>query len=221
MKRLLIVAFVLAPWAVSAQAPPVYKDPHHRQVLYTNWFRILDVTIPAGVTGAEHSHDRDVATVAIQNGQTRVKLPGADWGPTRDRAIGSLNATQYTGTPGAHAIENLDKIPYRLIAVTNERESGWSTGAPMKAPGTTVAQQTRAFILYDVRLDASTQESDHNHERPTVTVLVSGVLENQGDGGTEPFLVKEPGRWIYTPAGGHTLRVPAGGTAHLVEFEVR
>jgi hypothetical protein len=204
-----------------AQAPPVYKDPHHRQVLYTNWFRLLDVSVPAGETGHEHSHERDVATVAISGAVTRARPAGQDWGPSRERAIGVLNVTPYTGTPGAHTIQNLDKIPYRLIAVTNERESGWSTAPPMKAAGTTVAQQTRAFILYDVKLDASTAESDHDHERPTVTVLVSGTVENQGDGGTEPFRVQEPGRWIYTPAGGHTLRLPSGGSAHVVEFEVR
>ncbi|MBM3817467.1 MAG: hypothetical protein FJW14_00420 [Acidimicrobiia bacterium] len=221
MKRLLTIVFVLGSCVASAQAPPVYKDPHHRQVLYTNWFRILDVNIPAGEMGHEHAHERDVATVAIMNAQTRVRTPGAEWGPPRERAIGSLNATQYTGTPGAHTIQNLDKIPYRLIAVTNERESGWSTLTPMKAAGTTIAQQTRAFILYDVKLDAATPESDHNHQRPTVTVLVSGSVENQGDGGTEPFRIQEPGRWIYTPAGGHTLRTVAGTAAHAVEFEVR
>jgi hypothetical protein len=152
---------------------------------------------------------------------TRARPAGGDWSAPRERAIGTLNVTQYTGMPGAHAIQNTDKIPYRLVAVTNERESGWSTLPAMKAPGTTVSQQTRSFILYDVKLDAATPESDHDHERPTVTVLVSGSLENQGDGGTEPFRVQEPGRWIYTPAGGHTLRMAGGAGVHAVEFEVR
>ena len=216
-------ALSLVPSPLSAQAPhPVYKDPHHRQVLYTNFLRVLDVNIPAGETGFEHQHDRDVATVAIQNARTRVRPAGQDWGPPRERAIGNLNATQYAGTPDAHTIQNIDTFPYRLIAVVNERESGWTTPAPLKAPGTTLTQQTRAFAMYDIRLDAATPQTTHTHEVSTITVLIAGAIENQGGGGEVPFRMQQPGRWQITQVGQtHTLSVPAGATAHAVEFEVR
>ena len=216
-------ALSLVPSSLSAQAPPpVYKDPHHRQVLYTNFLRVLDVNIPAGETGHEHLHDRDVATVAIQNGRTRVRLAGQDWGPPRERAIGSLNATQYAGMPGAHTIQNIDTSPYRLIAVVNERESGWTMPALLKAPGTTLNQQTRAFAMYDIRLDAATPQTTHTHEVSTITVLIAGVIENQGGGGEMPFRMQQPGRWQITQVGQtHTLSVPAGATAFAVEIEVR
>ena len=219
---LVLCALGLVP-CLSAQTPhPVYKDPNHRQVLYTNFLRVLDVNFAPGETGLEHQHDRDVATVAIQNGRTRVRLPGQDWGPPRDRAIGNVNATQYAGMPGAHTIQNIDTVPYRLIAVVNERESGWTMPALLKAPGTTLNQQTRAFALYDVRLDAATPETTHTHQVSTITVLIAGVIENQGGGGEMPFRMSEPGRWQITQVGQtHTLSVPPGATAHAVEFEVR
>jgi mannose-6-phosphate isomerase-like protein (cupin superfamily) len=221
MKRLSILALVFGSWMASAQIiTPVYKDPTHRQALYVDALRVLEVTLPAAGASLEHLHERDIATIAIAGGMTRVKRPGQDWEPPRDRVTGTFNVTEYAGMPGAHTIENLGTTPYRLVAVENQRQAGWSTTPPIMAPGTTLNRQTRAFNLYDIRLDAATPESAHDHQVPTVTVVVSGVMENQGDGGTEPFQL-QPGRWTYTPMHtGHTLRA-TGGAAHAVEFEAR
>jgi hypothetical protein len=210
MRRMILVlcGASLVPWALGAQsAVPVFKEPHHRTLLYTNQFRIFDVSVPPGGTSLEHLHDRDVATIAITGGAAPA---------------GTLAVTEYAGKPSSHAVANTDKVLSRLIAVENNRESGWTSPGAMKAPATTLNRETRAFYLYDVRLDATTAETEHAHQLPAITVLVSGVVENQGDGGTEPFLLQQPGGWLYTPmATAHTLRVPAGRTAHVVEIEVR
>src|SRR5262245_33657050 len=101
----------LVPWAPGAQtAPPVYKDPHHRMVLSTDQFRILDVNVPPGETGRQHYHDRDVATVGIAGALTRTKRTGEGWSDARDRAAGSMNVAEFAGMPESHMIQNVDRI---------------------------------------------------------------------------------------------------------------
>ena len=210
---------------LSGQAPaavPLAKEPRHKQLLYTANLRLLDVNIPVADTTLEHMHEHDIATLAIGDSTTRVREAGQDWGAPRLREGGGLTVAEYTGARRAHRIENIGKTPYRVIAVENDRDGGWTTPTAIAAPGTTVAQATRAFTLYDVRLDAATPSTTHQHDVPTVVVLVSGTLTYQGAAGNDPFDITEAGKWVFGPTGSqHTLSAGGTGATRVVEFEAR
>ena len=207
---------------LSAQAPvPVGKEPHHKTLLDTFVFRILEVTVPPGDTTLDHSHDRDIATIALEEATTRTRGPGEEWSAPRERSRGSTSVTEYTGKPGSHRVETIGKTPYRLIAVENHRQGSWTTPKPLQAPGTTLAQQTRAFTIYDVKLGASTPNTAHVHDVTAVAVLVSGTIENGGSNGEEPAKFERPGQWIFIPTGPHEMNILGSGEAHVIEVEVR
>lgn len=201
---------------------PLHEEPHSRTLLYTARLRLLAINIPAGETSADHRHDYDVASVALGMATTRSRRPGEEWTAPGAREAGSVNITEYTGMPGIHRVEAVGTMPLRLMAIENVREGKWSVPAPLAAAGTTLIQQSRAFGVYEVRLDGRTRRTTHAHEVPAVAVLVSGAFENQGGGGESSFRLQQPGRWLLTPMGqAHTMSVADGGTAHIVEFEAR
>jgi hypothetical protein len=223
MQRLAAMAALFVGTAAigwSAQIP-MLEEPRHQQVLYIAHMRVFDVNVPPGDTTLDHVHDYDLATLTLGNATTRTLQPGQDWSAPRVRERGHVAVTEYTGTPAVHRVENVDTIPYRVLAITNLRDDGWTTPAAIAAPGTTLSQQSRAFSVYDVRLDAATAETTHVHEVPTLAVLVSGLYEYRGDGGEVPFVVRDIGRWIVTRGGQHTLARTGGNDAHIVEFEAR
>jgi len=219
----LCVAMVAgAALTVRSAQIPMLKEPRHRQVLYTSHLRVFEVTIPPGDITLDHSHEYDIATVALEDSATRTKIGAGDWGEPRPRTLGSLNLTEYTGAHGAHRIETVGMRPFRLIAVENVRDGGWTIPAALDAPGTTLTQQSRAFSIYEVRLGGDVLQTTHTHEVPTVAVLVSGGFTYQGGGGSDPFEVKQVGRWIFAPQDGpHTMRATPGVDARIVEFEAR
>lgn len=206
---------------ISAQVVPLVKEPHHRVLLDTVLLRILDVTIPPGETTLDHQHDRDVATVALENSTTRTRAVGQEWGEPRMRTRGSLSLALYTGVPPSpHRLEVVDKqAPYHLIAVENLRSGGWLQTKPVMAPGTTVVQENRSFITYDVKLGGDTPTANHPHEMSVVLVLLSGAVEISGNGGSEPSRLSQADQWVFIP-GGHQLKM-LGDAAHLVEMEIR
>ena len=224
MKRTIGVvaaACLVGAAAVSAQVVPVDKEPHHHVRLDTILLRVLEVNIPPGVTTVDHRHERDIATVALEDGLTRTRTAAdQNWGPDRVRARGSVGVTTYTGSPGSHQVETIGKTPYHLIAVENNRAGGWLETKPMTAQGASVVQQTRAFFAYDVKLPAGTRETNHPHEMPLVIVLLSGAVEISGNGGSEPSRISQPGQWVLIP-GGHNLGVVGSSDAHVVEIEIR
>ncbi len=226
MKRMLILSSVVlvigAAAILPAQAPvPVGKEPRHKTLLDTFVFRILEVTVPPGDTTLDHSHDRDIATVSLNESSRRGRVPGEDWSAPRERPRGSVEVTEYTGKPGTHRVETVSKTPYHLIAVENHKTGSWTTPKPLKAPGTTLNRETRAFSVYDVKLGPSTPQTAHVHDVTAVAVLVSGTIENGGSNGEEPAKFERAGQWIFIPTGPHEMNVFGPGEAHVVEIEVR
>lgn len=227
MKRtsaLFRVALVLvAGVAVVSAQVPLEKEPHHKVLLDTLLLRIIEITVPPGETTLDHKHDYDFATVALGDATTRAKRAGEDWAAPRVRPLGNPDLIEYTGKPAVHQLENIGKTPYHLIAVENYRTGTWPARKTMTpAPATTLVKETRAFAAYDVMLDAATPSSEHAHDLPTVAILVSGEITNQGTNGEEPYPVRGVGRWILIPAAQtHNMVVAGNGAAHIVEFEVR
>ena len=82
-----------------------------------------------------------------------------------------------------------------------------------------MTKESRGFAVYDVKLDATTPETEHNHDVPTVAVIISGNITNQGSNGEEPYAVKA--NWLFVPAAQSHTMVTTSPETHIVEIEVR
>ncbi len=218
-----VLAGAFAASAASAQVVPVDKEPHNKSALYTNFIRVFEVNIPPGETAGDHSHDHDTAVVAVGDSTTRTKWQGEDWSAPRVEPSGTVNISNYQGAPGVHSFQNSGTAPYKAIAVENNRDKGFPMPEPaVSAPGTTVTQQSRAFIVYDVRLNETTKTTHHQHNRPIVIVLLDGTVEFGGIGGENPIQIKNQGQWLTLPPGqGHDLSLATTPTTRVIEIEVR
>lgn len=225
----LVVAFTVA----AAAQVPVHQEPRHHVTFENAQLRILDIRIAPGEASLDHRHEFDIVTVSMNGGTTtREQKAGQAWGPPRaPRMLGHATVTEYTGKPGTHRVENTGMNPYQLFAVENLRKSGWATGTPAKGLGTTLATESRAFRVYDVRLGRDAAQTSHTHAVPTIVVLVSGAAMSDGPDTHAKALAPAPvglkqltqtGEWILVPAGDthHVVRLGAGD-ARVVEIEVR
>ena len=225
-----ILMFGLA--AAAAAQVPVTREPQHRVVFEDAQFRILDVNIPPGDTSLDHTHEHDIATVAMTGGAaTRTQSPGEAWGPVRpSRPVGDVSLADYTGKPGRHQIQNVGDIPYQLFAVENLRQGNWTTGPPLSAGGTTQTSESRAFRVYDVRLVPALRQILHVHDTTAIVVLIGGRVmsagaESKTAGPSAPVGLKQlvqTGEWVLVPAGESHYLVGLGtADARVVEIEVR
>lgn len=222
MRASLISLMVLAgASAYGAEPVPIEQDPQHTIVFSDSSLRVLEVRVPEGHETLDHMHRYDIATVCIDCAQTRTRVPGQPYGEIRPRKAGGFLIAEYAGKPSAHAVRNVGTGLYRLIGVENVRQSGWTTAAPVaEQPGTTLAQSSRAFHVYDVMAEPGKPVIQHSHASPTVVVLDKGVATH-GIGKDSKPLAK-PGEWILVPAGSsHTIAAQGSSAAHLVEIEVR
>lgn len=223
---------VLAITAVVSAQVPLSQEPRHHIVFENAQFRILNVDVPAGDTTLMHLHDHDIVTVSMTSGtDTRVQGPGEAWTNRAPRPLGDVAMTDYTGKPQSHRLEVLGKTPYQLFAVEQLRASGLTAAAPLAAGGTTMAKESRAFRVYDVRLVRDRSQTTHTHTVPTIAVLLSGKVMSEGPDtqakANAPAAVglkqlDRPGQWVLIPAGDthHLVRL-ASGDAQVVEIEVR
>ena len=217
-----MIVLVAGVAVVSAQVVPVEKEPHHKVMLDTLLFRILEITVNPGDVTLDHRHEFDIATIALGNASTRTKRPGEDWSTPRNRPLASPDLVEYTGKPVVHMVDNPDKTPYHLIAVENYRTGTWPTRKTIAAPATSLVKENRSFAVYDVKLDADNPETEHAHDLPTVAILVEGEITNQGTNGEEPYPVRGSGKWVLIPAAQtHSMVAAGNGNAHIVEVEVR
>ena len=231
-------AFCLEPWALKspaaalvlviaagvvavAQIVPVRQEPHHRLVFENASLRVLDVNIPSGTTTLDHRHDHDLLIVSVGAADTRTRTPGSDWGPVRPRRVlGETSVTEYVGQPGVHAIQNVGVDPYRLIAVENARERGWSALPPVAPAGAEVLADGRAFRATRVRVRGGDAPAPRLHALPSVLILVSGdavILR-----GGHAVALGSTARWTVVGAGEpFTVASKGAGESQLVAVEVR
>ena len=217
----------------TAAQVPLSKEPRHRVVFENADLRILDVNIPPKGATLDHVHDYDIVTVSMGGATTtRTQSPGQPWSePRAPRALGHASSTEYTGKPGIHRVENLGGNAYHLFAVENLRKGVWSTGQAMPARATSVAAESRAFRVFDVRLVRAVPQTAHTHAVPTIVLLVAGTVLSDGPdaqakaNAPAPVGLKQldgPGQWLLVPRGDthHLVRLGTAD-AHLVEIEVR
>ena len=218
---------------LAAQTKPFGADMWH-QVVYENpAMRLFSVNVAPGTATDMHEHQFDIATVSMsESTPTRVQAPGQKQAEDRaPRALGNAAATEYTGKPGAHRVENVGKRAYQLFALENRKKSGWSTGAAVTGFGTKMVQESRAFRIYEVNLAVTTSQSSHKHTSPTVAILISGKAMSDGpDAKAKEFApapvglrqLDSPGQWIVIPPGDRHHLVRLGTTdARVVEVEIR
>jgi quercetin dioxygenase-like cupin family protein len=227
----LMIGLASASGAGAGQVP-VTREARHRVAFENPEFRILSVDVPPGDTTSDHSHDYDIATVAMTDrAAARIEITGQPWGPVRPRRpLGDAAISEYTGNPGRHVIQNVGDIPYQLFAVENLKQGNWSSGTPLTAPGTTLTTESRAFRIYDVRLQSDLTQIHHVHSPTTIAVLISGRAmsagaESPAAGPAAPVGLKQlvqAGEWALIPAGEshHLVRLGAAD-ARVVEIEVR
>ena len=208
---------------VAGQQPvPMSEDPHYKRLLYTAHLRMFEVAIPAGSSTPDHSHDHDVATVALGETTLRTRKVGEEWSQPQSYRPGGTIVTNYTGGVEAHRVENAGMALHRAIEIENLRDRGWSMPQLIAAPATMLLEESRSFAVYDVRLNASTPQTNHVHRMPTVVVLIAGGVEVQGGGGESVFRMEMPGRWFTSQWDQpHTLTLLGTGEAHVVEVEAR
>lgn len=225
-------ALFLASTAVLAAQAPLGNDAWHKVVFENPQMRVLSVEVPVGATTDEHRHDFDIVTISMNEGtETRVHA-GQQAATSRPaRPLGNTSATEYTGKPGSHRVQNVGTRSYQLFAVENRKKSGWSSTAATVGIGTKMVQESRAFRIYDVQLAVNSTQSSHTHTSPTIAVLVRGKVMSDGpDEKAKAFApapvglrqMDQPGQWIVIPPGDRHHLVRLGTTdAHVVEIEVR
>jgi hypothetical protein len=160
----------------------------------------------------------------------RTQSPGQPWSPVRPRPLGDAEVAEYTGKPDRHLLQNVGDIPYQLFAVENLRRGNWNSGPPLSAGGTTLALDSRALRVYDVRLVPELTQIFHVHATTAIAVLISGRAmsagaESKAAGPSAPVGLKQlvqTGEWVLVPAGeSHHLVRLGTGDARVVEIEVR
>ena len=89
----------------------------------------MDVNVPPGESTLDHSHDRDVVTVAMSNGaETRAQAAGQSWANRPRRPVGDIETTEYAGkVVDVIKFETMGTTAYQLFAVENLKANGWST----------------------------------------------------------------------------------------------
>lgn len=215
------VALMIGAPAFGAEPVPIEQDHHHKIVFSDQSLRVLEVRVPQGEETLDHMHRYDITTVCIDCAQTRTRLPGQPYGEIRPRKAGGFLIAEYAGKPAAHAVKNVGTGLYRLVGVENVRLSGWTTAAPLaEQAGTTLAQESRAFRVYDVQVEPGKAATQHTHTSPTVVVLDQGDVSHST--GKESKRLAKPGEWTLVPAGSsHTISAQGSAASHLVEIEIR
>jgi len=133
---------------------PMEQEPHHHLVFENAVLRVLEPTIKPGETTLEHLHSHDSASVCISGSHMRSQRPGTNWtDPGQACNLGDVNVTEYTGKPSSHTVQNAGTEVFRLLDVENMTESGWSTDLPLPAEATVLVKETRAFQIFEIKLD--------------------------------------------------------------------
>jgi len=205
----------------------VVPAPPAKVVFENGLFRILDVNVPPGTT-LKHSYQNDVATIVIVDGaRTRTHAPGEDWGEETTPVLGAVSV----GEAGEHGVQNVAEGAFQLLALEKLRDEGPSTPQPPAVMGMTLAAESPAFRVFDLKLTDKNTQISHVHNVPAVAVLVAGKILSQGpeskaaEIGQAPTGLKQldqRGQWLFVPPGEthHVVRLGVEPT-HVVELELR
>jgi hypothetical protein len=84
-----------------------------------------------------------------------------------------------------------------------------------------VVNETRAFLVYDVRLAGQT-EASHVHMRPAVAISVSGNIVIADGAGQSERTLSRRNEWAFISGGtAHRILNRSDTDSYIVEVEVR
>jgi quercetin dioxygenase-like cupin family protein len=218
-----LAALVLTCLASSVFAQtPAFREPHHKQLIYTNFLRAFEVDLAPGETMADHVHQFDVATLVLSDATTVTTTAGQAAAPV-SATTGTVVIDEYSGKPATPiSVKNTGTTRYHVIEVENVREDGkFPTVAPMQGMGVSLLKSSRGFAVYETKFAAGGSQSQHAHEKAFVIVRIDGTVENGGIGGEEPVKMTRPGQWIAMPAAANHYLGGPDGPARGIEIEVR
>ena len=220
--HILVTGLLVACAASSVHAQtPAFREPHHKQLIYSNFLRAFEVTLAPGETLADHVHQFDVATLVLGDATT-VTTTGGQAGAPVTATTGTIVIDEYSGKPAtAISVKNTGTTRYHVIEVENVREDGkFPTVAPMQGTGVSLLKSGRGFAVYETKFTAVGQ-SQHAHEKAFLIIRAEGTVENGGIGGEEPVKMTRPGQWIAMPAAANHYLAGPDGPARGIEIEVR
>ena len=202
--------------SITAQVP-VHFEPRHLVVFQDETLRVLDVNIEASDTTLDHIHINDIAIVCIAGCELRTKPLGGDWGDWISRTPGQVSVNVNVGQHSTHK-HQAGGHQYHVVSVENLRQSGWSQDSPASGASVKLVSETRAFEIYDVRLDVGKAEAGHVHAHSVVAILVAGEVVFSGSGRRAAKALM----WAVISAGNaDRLENRGSAEAYIVELEVR
>jgi hypothetical protein len=210
--------------SVGQTAPTMNQEPHHQRLTYIRHMRVFQLTLAPGESTADYVLDHDGMIVALTEGTIRLHRAGAAPRGPETVAQGRADLGQFTGEPITQRLENAGTAPLRAIVVENLRDRGWTTPPALMAPATSLRQESRAFAVYDMRLNAGTPRTVHTHQNPSFIFLLSGAVQAQGGGGESDFRMDQTRTWWFPGSGAdqpHTIELAGGGEAHVICIEAK
>ena len=206
-------------------APIMNQEPHHQRLTYIRHMRVFQLTLAPGESTADYTLDHDSAIVALTDATLRLYRAGAASPQPQTVAQGRVDLGEFTGEPVTQRFENAGTTPLRAIIVENLREGKWTTPAALTAPGTSLRQESRSFVVHDMRLNAATPRTMHTHQNPSFIFLMSGSVEAQGGGGEFAFPLDHARTWWFPGSGPdqpHTIELAKGAAeAHVMCVEAK
>jgi quercetin dioxygenase-like cupin family protein len=101
----------------SSAAVPVEQEPLHHVILQNQYVRVLDVTIPPGISTLFHTHEHDNFSIRVSDGLVQTQTQGKDWQPPSPLERGSVVFSKGSNQHYTHRVKNMGTVPYHVIDV--------------------------------------------------------------------------------------------------------
>ena len=224
-----------------AEAVPVHREPHHRQLFQHGAVRILDMQLPPGDMSWFHVHDHPVLLLALTSSQTRTQVLGGEWSggaagrggaaaPTAPaapapsaagpRAIRPSSTTTYADKPVTHRLENIGTGVARNIVVVNESAGNESLTEQQAGFSAKPELSNKWFRAYRITLSPGERSAAHKHG---AAVAIIQVTAGKAAGvGAMTWEFNEPGQWgFFEPGDPHVFLNSGNERVELIEVEIR
>jgi quercetin dioxygenase-like cupin family protein len=204
LHRWWLLTFFVGPSIADAQdAVPVHKEPHHRLVLDSTRFRILDVQIVPGDTTRFHIHDTAILYVDLAVSPVALQTLGGDWpttAPAPSARTGDVRMDSgYVLRPVTHRVTNVGSSLFRLLAVTSSGPvRAGERDTEQALPGVTELRST--WFTQSRALVAPQSATEWRTSGSSVLIVqpVSGALEVELADAARQRLAG-PGSWTLVP----------------------
>jgi len=120
----------VAPNDGSAADPEaLLHEPHHRWVMQTPYFRIVDARIPPGETTQWHRHEFPSVGVRVHGSRISAQKSGGEWSSPEDLSSGAVTIEKLP-LPYVHRVKNSGGDEYHVILVELLERPGAQQAGP-------------------------------------------------------------------------------------------